>query len=95
MHNGKQQRVRRAAAPEHDGAYVLITGGSGFVGANLAQRLLAQGRRVILYDNLSRQGVETNARWLQQEYGERVQLVRGDVRDAAKVQQLVSSASAV
>jgi CDP-paratose 2-epimerase len=98
MHKGKQQRSETRSADgmtNQTGEYALITGGSGFVGANLAQRLLSQGRRVVLYDNLSRPGVETNAKWLAREYGERVQLVRGDVRDAGKVQQLVSAASAV
>ncbi|MDB4977451.1 MAG: sugar nucleotide epimerase [Myxococcaceae bacterium] len=97
MHDGKYQKTAttRLTQPDEESGYVLITGGSGFIGANLAQRLLAQGRRVVLYDNLSRAGVETNARWLAREYGERVRLVRGDVRDAAKVQQLVASASAV
>jgi CDP-paratose 2-epimerase len=75
--------------------HVLITGGSGFIGANLAQRLLSQGRRVILYDNLSRAGVESNARWLAREYGERVTLVRGDVREPAALLPLVANASAV
>ena len=36
---------------------VLITGGSGFVGANLADRLAASGERVLIYDNLSRPNV--------------------------------------
>ena len=31
----------------------LITGGAGFVGCNLAHRLLSAGERVILLDNLS------------------------------------------
>ncbi len=74
---------------------VLITGGSGFVGANLAQRLLQEGRSVILYDNLSRPGVEANARWLAREYGERVRLVVADVRDEAKLPEFVGAASAV
>ena len=33
---------------------VLITGGAGFIGTNLAHRLLDSGRPVIIYDNLSR-----------------------------------------
>jgi len=94
MDNGKQQQAPRTTVDGH-GGYVLITGGSGFIGANLAQRLLSQGRRVVLYDNLSRPGVETNAHWLKQEYGERVTLVRADVRDAQKLHKLVASASAV
>lgn len=77
------------------GKPILITGGSGFVGANLAHRLLRAGRSVILYDNLSRAGVETNARWLASEHGDRVQLVVGDVRDEALVRELVAGAGAV
>ena len=38
----------------------LITGGAGFIGSNLAHRLLGAGRRVRILDNLSRPGVEPN-----------------------------------
>ncbi|HEU4496240.1 MAG TPA: NAD-dependent epimerase/dehydratase family protein, partial [Flavobacterium sp.] len=46
--------------------YALITGGAGFVGTNLASRLLSQGKYVMVYDNLSRDGVEQNLQWLQE-----------------------------
>jgi CDP-paratose 2-epimerase len=36
----------------------LITGGAGFIGSNLAHRLLKSGRPVLILDNLSRSGVE-------------------------------------
>src|SRR5205085_10735567 len=74
---------------------VLITGGAGFVGTNLAHRLLADGQRVLLFDNLSRAGVEENLRWLKQTHGERVQLVTGDVRNFPAVLDAVSRASHV
>jgi CDP-paratose 2-epimerase len=63
-------------------ANVLITGGAGFIGANLAHRLLAEGHRVTLYDNLSRSGGRSNVAWLQQEHGAAgFDLVHGDLRD--------------
>ncbi len=43
---------------------VVITGGSGFIGSNLADSFLADGRDVIVFDNLSRPGVEQNLHWL-------------------------------
>ena len=45
-------------------APVLVTGGAGFIGCNVVDRLAAAGERVIVYDNLSRDGVEQNAAWL-------------------------------
>src|SRR3982751_388952 len=67
----------------------LITGGAGFVATNVADRLLASGRTVRLFDNLSRAGVEENLRWIQQRFGERVEFVRGDIRDEAAVRRAI------
>jgi CDP-paratose 2-epimerase len=58
----------------------LITGGAGFIGTNLADHYLANNKRVVIFDNFSRFGTEENARWLQKKYGERLTIVRGDVR---------------
>jgi len=74
---------------------VLITGGAGFIGTNLAHRILASGRCVILFDNLSRDGVEQNVRWLERMHGPRVQFVLGDIRDRAAVKRVVQRAGQV
>ena len=67
----------------------LITGGAGFIATNVADRLLTNGRRVRLLDNLSRDGVQENVRWIQQRHGDRVEFVRGDMRDEACVRRAV------
>lgn len=74
---------------------VLITGGAGFVGTNVADRLLRSGRRVIVYDNLSRPGVEANLRWLRATHGSSVQVETADVRDERRLERVVRRAGAV
>jgi CDP-paratose 2-epimerase len=93
-------RARRAAAAGDpiaaagDGP-VLITGGAGFVGCNVADRLLRAGRDVVVLDNLSRAGVERNLAWLRTTYGDRVRAVVADVRDRSAVAEAVRDAAAV
>jgi CDP-paratose 2-epimerase len=74
---------------------ILITGGAGFIGTNVAHHFLCAGRSVIVLDNLSRSGVEHNARWLSNLHGSRVRLEIADVRDSATLQRLVPTAGAV
>lgn len=74
---------------------VVITGGAGFIGCNLAHMLLSQGRRVIVFDNLSRPLVSRNLAFLRARHGARLEFVAGDVRNAAAVQQVIHRASAV
>ncbi len=75
--------------------HVLITGGSGFIGSNLADRLLHQGERVLLYDNLSRAGVVQNYEGLRAEHGSRVSLLEADMSDAAALDSAVENAGSV
>lgn len=76
-------------------ARVLVTGGAGFIGSNLAHRLLTQGHDVIIYDNLSRQGTEKNVGWLRDNHGDSFVLVQGDVRDYPSVLQAVQGCEMV
>ena len=75
----------------------LITGGAGFIGSNLAERLLAeQDIQVRIFDNLSRPGVQHNLHWLKSlAQSGRLQLLKGDVRDAAQVREAVRNVTEI
>ncbi len=75
--------------------YTLITGGAGFIGTNLAERLLDEGRRVRLFDSLARPGVEKNLRWLCDRYGDRVDVQIEDIRDPWAVYDAVVGADRI
>jgi CDP-paratose 2-epimerase len=59
---------------------VLITGGAGFVGSNLANYYSNKGHEVTVFDNLSRKNVEKNLNWLQKSHNS-IKFIKGDVRD--------------
>jgi len=83
--------LSRSAAKRH----ALITGGAGFIGTNLAARLLASGQPVLVFDDLSRPGVERNLAWLRETHGERLRVEIADVRDPLALKTAVRSASMV
>ncbi|MFL6864026.1 MAG: NAD-dependent epimerase/dehydratase family protein [Allosphingosinicella sp.] len=74
---------------------VLITGGAGFIGCNLADRLAGEGQNVIVYDALARPGVERNLDWLLARHPERIAAVIGDVRDEDELGRVAGEAGAV
>ena len=57
----------------------LITGGAGFIGTNAADYYLKNGHKVIVFDNLSRKGTDHNLTWLQEQHGEMLEFVKGDI----------------
>ena len=73
---------------------IVVTGGAGFIGSNLASGLLDRGDNVIVFDSLARPGSELNLRWLQNRYPG-VEYVRGDVRDDQAVKQVIARADLV
>ncbi|HEY0729807.1 MAG TPA: NAD-dependent epimerase/dehydratase family protein, partial [Pyrinomonadaceae bacterium] len=96
--NGRHQYKTLTAASVHKNGKpkpILITGGAGFIGSNLAHRLLSAGHRVRLLDNLSRSGVERNLRWLIETHGDMVDIEVPDVRNFSTLKQAVKDASQV
>lgn len=74
---------------------VLITGGAGFIGSSLADRLAAEGHTVRILDALARPGVDANLDWLRARHGDRIVPIRARVEDPDVVQRAVEGASAV
>lgn len=73
----------------------LITGGAGFIGTNLAHRLLSAGVPVLIYDNLARPGAEQNLRWLLERHREGVEFQFADVRNRTALRQAVRRATQI
>lgn len=72
-----------------EGKTVLITGGAGFIGSNLAARLLKRGCRVRVLDSLQRPGVVRNLEWLAARHGDRVELMVADLREEGCIDKAV------
>lgn len=77
----------RNLAEEFAGKGVLITGGLGFIGSNLAHRLVALGAKVTLVDSLVKDygGNRFNLRGIE----DKVEVKIADARDEPVMQQMV------
>ncbi|MGE5501274.1 MAG: SDR family NAD(P)-dependent oxidoreductase [Ignavibacteriales bacterium] len=76
-------------------APVLITGGAGFIGSNLADRLASEGHDVLVFDALARAGVERNLAWLKSRHPQKISTVIADIRDEQAVTEAARDAKAV
>jgi CDP-paratose 2-epimerase len=74
---------------------ILITGGAGFIGSNLADRFAREGNEVLIFDALSRPGVERNLEWLKANHGKRISAIVGDVRDEDELRRAAADAKAL
>jgi CDP-paratose 2-epimerase len=67
---------------------LLITGGCGFLGSNLAAYAISQGMEICVFDNLYRQGSQVNLQWLRGQG--QFEFVHGDIRNANDVERLIN-----
>ena len=65
------------------------------MGVNLADRLLQQGKRVMIFDNLSRAGVQNNLLWLKDKYPGSLESIIADIRDREAVKEAVEGSAQV
>ena len=70
----------------------LITGGAGFIGSHLAERLLSDGHDVVVLDNLSTGRLENIEAFREHV---RFQFIRGDIRDTSLVQLLAAECDVI
>ncbi len=73
---------------------MLVTGGAGFIGSNLAEELLARGETVRIVDNLST-GRRENVAELQKKSGKSLEFIEGDLCDMETARRSVDGATVV
>jgi len=68
---------------------LLITGGCGFLGSNLASDALTRGDELVVFDNLYRNGSRENMTWLQSQG--KFTFEHGDIRNQNDITRLIQS----
>lgn len=68
---------------------LLITGGAGFIGSNLASHFLKKDYQVTVFDNFERKGTEENLLWLKDKYPQ-IKIIKADIRDKSALDKAVA-----
>jgi CDP-paratose 2-epimerase len=68
---------------------LLITGGCGFLGSNLASDAIARGDELVVFDNLYRNGSRDNLAWLQAQG--KFTFVHGDIRNQNDITRVIQA----
>ena len=71
---------------------VLVTGGAGFIGSHLVDRLMELGHEVRVLDDLSAGTLDNLRRWVDHE---RFEFIKGDMRDPKIVEEAVKDVEVV
>lgn len=67
---------------------VLITGGAGFIGTNLALSFTKKQNQITILDNFSRRGSKINAQYLSRHWSS-INVIKADVRNFNSIKQYV------
>ncbi len=72
---------------------IMVTGGAGFIGSNFVRYMLEKypGYHIVVYDKLTYAGNLDNLRDVAERFGERYAFERGDIADAARVDEVMRS----
>ncbi len=73
---------------------VLITGGAGFIGSNVAKKLIKLGHEVTIYDNFNKQ-IHGNNQALEDEISKKVELLVADITDKSSLYKALKGKTSV
>jgi UDP-glucose 4-epimerase len=68
----------------------LITGGAGYIGSHVADLLLENNKKVIIYDSLY-QGLESRIEYLRKKHGKEIPLIIADIRDSTNFEEVLAT----
>lgn len=69
--------------------HLLVTGGCGFLGSNIASEAIKKGYKVSIFDNLSRKGSEENLKWLKS-IGD-ISFFQKDIREYGNISSVIKA----
>lgn len=69
---------------------IIITGGAGFIGTNLAYSAIQKGITAVIFDNLSRKGSHLNLKKILEQGKEKIIFFKGDIRSTNDIENLIN-----
>src|SRR5215470_14887564 len=92
LHRGEPRGTKNLKAGGARMAFDLVTGGAGFIGSHLVDRLIADGRRVRVLDNFS---VGRRANLAHHGGNPRLEIIEADIADTALVARAAEGADRI